>query len=196
MAVLYHGRLYVTERSDLTAETAPNPTAMVVTKDAGRRQLLVCDSNCSKFVVPITPKLSEIATSEAKSGGGATTVDTGMIAMLGYHNGLDLNTAGGIQELFTLPASMYCIVTHVILSHASTSLTTAEWSFGWNADGDDVVARSLYSSLTNATVVAVARPFSGAKLGTPADTFRYKCWVAQGAAATVRAAIFGYTYMG
>ena len=96
--------------------------------------------------------------------------------------------------LFTVPLGKTCIIVHVVTRNASISLTTASWGFGFNANGDDVVASATHAGLTDSTKFVLHSAKDASVRGAAADVFGVRCSVAQGAAATVTIDVFGYLF--
>lgn len=107
--------------------------------------------------------------------------------------GVDLNVTTK-TTLYTVLTGDHCIITKVIVRAASTSLTTAKYKFGFDANADDVIASATHTELTGATLYSVIPAMIGAKVGAAGDVFGLKCEIAQGAAATVIVDVFGYIY--
>lgn len=125
---------------------------------------------------------------------GGTGSTLGADVLLSSTAGVDLNTATA-TTLFTCPASSTCAITKVLITAASTSLTTASISFGWNsASFNDVIANATHTELTGSTLYTVLNAKVGAKLGAAADTFKVLANTLQGGAATVTIKVFGIVY--
>lgn len=107
--------------------------------------------------------------------------------------GVDFNVTTK-TTLFTVPPGKSCIITHMVTRAPSTSLTTASWGFGFNADGNDVVASATHTGLDGSTKYVLHSAKDASVLGAAADVFGVKCSIAQGAAATVAIDVFGYLY--
>jgi hypothetical protein len=110
---------------------------------------------------------------------------------------VDLNAAGGtplLTTLYTCPAGKSCIVTAVILRSCSGNMTTAKMSFGWDANGTDVIVDALHTALTGPTRYEKIIPIAGAKIGTAAGTFKAAVNTKQGGAMTVQVSVVGYIY--
>lgn len=141
----------------------------------------------------VTPQLgaatvSNLAFTAAEGGGNAVE------QLLATNSTVDLNTATA-TTLFTVPAGRSCIITRVIIDLASTSLTTASWSYGWTgAAWNDVIATATHTELTGATLYTILLPKTGAKIGVAAGTFKTLNNVLQGGAATCRMRIFGMIF--
>ena len=115
------------------------------------------------------------------------------IALLTSLAGVDLNTTDK-QTIYTVPTGKSCIVTKVVVRLASISLTTANYGFGFDAGGSDVITGATHTELTGNTLYTVLSAKAGAKVGTAGQAFGSKCSVAQGAAATVTIDVFGYLF--
>lgn len=105
--------------------------------------------------------------------------------------GVDFNVTTK-TTLFTVPPGKSCIITHVVTRAPSTSLTTASWGFGFNANADDVVASATHTGLDGSTKYVLHEAKDVSVRGAAADIFGVRCSVAQGAAATVTVDVFGY----
>jgi hypothetical protein len=107
---------------------------------------------------------------------------------------VDMNTATATL-LYTCPAGKSCLITRVVVRNASTSLTTASYSFGWtSAAFADVIADATHTELTGATLYTVLLAKTGAKLGAAAGTFKVIMNVQQGGAATTSMDVFGIIF--
>lgn len=106
---------------------------------------------------------------------------------------VDVNT-GTKQTLYTVPTGKTLIVTKIVVRAASTSLTTASFGFGFNANADDVLASEVWTELTGSTLYTVKLPKEGAIRGAAADILGSKCTINQGGAATVTVEIFGFLF--
>jgi hypothetical protein len=147
-------------------------------------------------VVTVTVKPDSGTTSKAISAISTagvvtlTTVDT----LLSTTSSVDFNTATA-TTLYTCPAGKSCVVTKVVIRTASTSLTTASVSFGWNsASFNDVIANATHTELTGSTLYTILSPKVGAKLGAAADVFKVLANTQQGGAATVTIDVFGFAF--
>lgn len=118
-------------------------------------------------------------------------IEKNAITRLATVNSVNMNTTDK-QSLYTVPTGKICIVTHIVPRKASISLTTANWAYGFNASGNDVVATATHTELTGATLFSVIKAKDGAIRGTAGQTFGSKCTVAQGATATLTHDVFGY----
>ena len=106
--------------------------------------------------------------------------------------GVDMNTATP-TALYTVPTGRSCVITRVVVRNASTSLTTASYSFGFNsATFNDVIANATHTELTTSTLNTVLIAKAGSKTGAAADTFKVLMNTLQGGAATTTMDVFGY----
>lgn len=116
------------------------------------------------------------------------------ITLLSSTSSVDMNTATA-TTLFTVPTGKSCVVTHVVVRNASTSLTTASYSFGFNsASFNDVIANATHTELTGATLYTVLSAKTGATRGVAADLFKVLMNTLQGGAATTTIDVFGYLF--
>lgn len=105
---------------------------------------------------------------------------------------VDMNTATA-TTLYTVPTGRSCIITKVVVRNASTSLTTASYSFGFNsAPFNDVIADATHTELTGSTLYTALSAKAGAKVGVAADNFKVLMNTLQGGAATTTMDVFGY----
>lgn len=93
-----------------------------------------------------------------------------------------------------VPTGKKFIVQDIIQRDASTSLTTASLSIGWNSTSyNDVVANATSTGLSAATIakkmVIIA---TGAKMGAAGESLKVKINTEQGGAATVTFDVIGY----
>ena len=119
------------------------------------------------------------------------------ITLLGSVAAVDMNPgAPPVQAtLFTVPPDKTgCVVTHVVCRNSSGNLTTAQFSFGFDAAGSDCIADALHAVLTGATLYIVIKAEDGAVLGVAAGTFKISVNTAQGGAMTLGVDVFGYMY--
>lgn len=116
------------------------------------------------------------------------------ITRLSTTSSVDMNTATA-TTLFTVPTGKSCIVTHIVIRSASTSLTTASYSFGFNsASFNDVIANATHTELTGSTLYTVLSAKVGATRGAAADILKVLMNTLQGGAATTTIDVFGYLY--
>lgn len=107
---------------------------------------------------------------------------------------VNLNTATP-TTLYTVPAGKSAIINKVVMRLASTSLTTASWSIGFNSAAfNDVLANATHTELTGATLYSGLAAKAGAKVGAAADVLKLLCNTLQGGAATATVDVYGYLY--
>lgn len=117
---------------------------------------------------------------------------TGAVSVLKTTNLVDLNTATP-TTLYTVPTGFQAVVTRCIFRNASTSLTTASWSIGWNSAAfDNVIADATHVELAGATLYSSISAKVGATKGVAADTLKLLANILQGAAATISVDVCGY----
>lgn len=121
---------------------------------------------------------------------GANATD-GVERLLQTTNSVNLNTATA-TTLYTVPSGRSCIVTKFIIRNASTSLTLASVSFGYNSTSfNDVVPNQTYTELTGSTLYTPIMADMGAKVGAATDVLKIKANTLQGSAATCSIDVFG-----
>ena len=113
------------------------------------------------------------------------------ITKLATVTGIDVDVTTK-TTLFVVPTGKKLIVTHLVFRTASISLSTASWGVGFDAGGSDVMASETFVELTGDTLLTIRQTIDGSKLGVAADILGLKCSIAQGAAATIDADVFGY----
>lgn len=119
------------------------------------------------------------------------TQSEGLLATVGAVN---LNTSTP-TTLYTCPDGTTCVITKVVVRNASTSLTTASYSFGWNSAAfDNVIANATHTELTGSTLYTALQAKAGAAVGAAAGVFKVLANTLQGGAATVTVDVFGYMY--
>jgi hypothetical protein len=107
---------------------------------------------------------------------------------------VDMNS-GTAQTLYTVPTGKTCIISHIVVRKASTSLTTASYSFGFNsASFNDVIANATHTELTGNTLFTNLIAKVGAKIGNAADVLKILLNTLQGGAATVSIDVYGYLF--
>lgn len=119
------------------------------------------------------------------------------ITLLGYSYSVDMNPgAPPVQtNIFTIPPDKTgCIVTHVVCRNSSGNLTTAQFSFGFDAAGSDCIANALHAALDGSTKYIVLKAEDGAVRGIAAGIFKISVNTAQGGAMTLDVEVFGYYY--
>lgn len=108
--------------------------------------------------------------------------------------GVDMNTATA-TTLFTVPAGVSCIIERVVVRNASTSLTTASYSFGFNsATYNNVIADATHTELTGSTLYTILSAKIGATRGAAADVFKVLMNILQGGVATTTIDVYGYLF--
>jgi hypothetical protein len=106
--------------------------------------------------------------------------------------GVDMNSASA-QTLYAVPTGKSCIISCVVVRNASTSLTTASYSFGFTgAAYNDVIATGTHTELTGATLYTVLNAGVGSKVGVAAANFSVIMNILEGGAATTTMDVFGY----
>lgn len=124
------------------------------------------------------------------SSAGVTTVGYAD-ALLSTTTSVDMNSATA-RTLYTCPSGNVCVITRVVVRSASTSLTTASYSFGWNSSSfNDVIANATHTELTGILLYTVLEPKAGAALGAGNGTFKVLMNTLQGGAATTTIDVFG-----
>lgn len=132
-----------------------------------------------------TPTTAELA---------AANIYTIAETLLASTGSVNMNSATA-TTLYTCPTGKSCIITRVVVRNASTSLTTASYSFGWTSTAfNDVIANATHTELNGATVYTALSPQVGAKVGTSTGTFKVLMNTLQGTAATTTMDVFGYTF--
>lgn len=105
---------------------------------------------------------------------------------------VDLNTATA-QTLYTVPTGKTCIVTHLVIREASTSLTTVSFSIGFNsATFNNIIANATHTELTGSTLYTILDTKTGATRGVAADILKLLNNTLQGGAATCTVDVFGF----
>lgn len=116
------------------------------------------------------------------------------LTLLGSTASVDMNTATA-TTLYTVPPGKSCIISHVVVRAASTSLTTASYSFGFNsASFNDVIANATHTELTGSTLYTILSAKAGATRGAAGDAFKVLMNTLQGGAATTTIDVFGYLF--
>lgn len=130
---------------------------------------------------------------KASGTGNTGWIDDGE-QRLSSTTGLDMN-ALATTTLYTVPTGFSCLITRIVLRLASASLTTASFSIGFTASGHtDVIANATHTELTGNTLYTVLLPKAGATVGTTGGTLRLRVNTAEGSAATLTVAVFGYLF--
>lgn len=115
-------------------------------------------------------------------------------SLLSTTTGVDMNTATA-TTLYTVPTGKSCIITRVVVRAASTSLTTASYSFGFNSAAfDNIIANATHTELTGATLYTILSAKVGSTRGVAGDTFKVLMNTLQGGAATTTIDVFGYLF--
>jgi hypothetical protein len=115
--------------------------------------------------------------------------------MLLSSTALDMNGTNGTETtLYTVPAGRSMVPTRIVLRNASTSLTTASWSVGFNAGTDtDFRANATSTGLTGATKAYIYYGITtGVVVGAAAAVFAFCLNTQQGGASTATMDVFGY----
>lgn len=144
----------------------------------------------------ITLTSSSTTTLGATTGTSFTVTNAALLneGRLSTTAAVDMNTATA-TTLFTCPSGKSCIVTRVVVRNASTSLTTASYSFGWTgAAYADVIANATHTELTGATLLTIIQSKTGATLGTSTGLFKVLMNTLQGGAATTTIDVYGYVF--
>ena len=116
----------------------------------------------------------------------------GNIVKLATVTGVDMNTATP-TALYTVPTGRSAIITSITVRNASTSLTTASYSFGFNSAAfNNVIADATHTELTGNTLYTILNAKVGAKVGVAADVLKALMNTLQGGAATTTMDVFGY----
>jgi hypothetical protein len=196
---LFDANFTLARRNDFNAHTnvaAPSTPASGITNtwtDATDKNLKAIDdagvvTNTAK---PLTAVDSLNVSGMSAAGVFATsTVET----KLSTTAAVDMNTATA-TTLYTCPSGRSCVITKVVVRNASTSLTTASYSFGWTSTAfADVIADATHTELTGATLYTQLLAKVGAKLGTSTGVFKVLMNTLQGGAATTTIDVFGYTF--
>lgn len=116
------------------------------------------------------------------------------ICLLASVAAVDMNSATP-TTLFTVPAGKSALITHIVIRLASTSLTTASWSIGFNSAAfDNIIANAAHTELTGNTLYTVLVAKVGAKIGVAGDALKALMNTLQGGAATATMEVFGYLF--
>lgn len=115
------------------------------------------------------------------------------IRLLGVATGVNVNATGD-QAVIAIANSTNYSVSNVVLTNASTSLTTAAAGLFTqpSAAGTAIVANAALSALTGSTVVSQRTVASTATQS--AQNLYLNVGTAQGAAATVDVYVYGYDF--
>lgn len=165
----------------------------LATSLAGATDPFVIDSGANPIGIT-WPQHSSGAATESKvlginpSGASAFVKTSILVAEV---SGVDLNVTTK-TTLFTPGSSQTWVVDYVIVRDASTSLTTASFPFGSNANADDWKATAVHAELTTSTRFTKIQPMDGAEVTTNSTPFGIKPTIAQGAAATVTIEVYAH----
>lgn len=117
------------------------------------------------------------------------------ITKLGSVTGVDMNPGAtpDTTTIFTVPPDKtVCVVTHVVARNSSGNLDTAQFSFGFDANGSDCITDAAHTELDGSTKYIVLKAKDGAVVGTAGGTFKIAVNTAQGGAMTIDVEAFGY----
>ena len=132
--------------------------------------------------------------SEVLSTDGSGVASWAAPGLLSTTAAVNMNTATA-TTLYTCPTGKSCVIREVVVRNASTSLTTASYSFGWtSAAYTDVIANAAHTELTGATLLTILTAKAGSTLGTSTGTFKVLMNTLQGGAATTTIDVFGYVF--
>ena len=158
--------------------------------------VLIYNGDSGLYELSFNPDFNQLYPSDPDSIVAGTPIAQSPFAgetRLATLEGADYNDDTAKQAIYTCPAGAVCVITRVVQRAASTSLTTASVSFGWNGNtANDVIANATYTALTGATLYSVTSAKAGAALGVAAGVFGVKVNTEQGGAATVTVDAFGY----
>lgn len=145
-------------------------------------------------------ELTDIANLHTIAGSPTRTVLAAVGALTGAETLLSSTATVNLNQdpetnLYTVATGKSCIITKIVLRNASTSLTTASISIGFNAGTDsDVVANATRTSVNGTAVYEVIVPKAGAKIGASTNVLSVICNTKQGAPATATFDVFGYLF--
>lgn len=117
------------------------------------------------------------------------------ITLIGSAAAVDMDPGAPtvVTTILTVPPDKTgCIVTHVVCRNSSGNLDTAQFSFGFDANGSDCIADALHAALDGSTKYIVLKAEDGAVRGVAGGTFKIGVNTAQGAAMTMDVEVFGY----
>lgn len=147
--------------------------------------------NISQTVQALTGVDGQVVTSMPSTGIMATSTAE---VRLGSVAAVNMNTATP-TVLYTSPTGRSTVVTRVVVRNCSTSMTTASYSFGWEAvTFANVIANATHTELTGAPLYTILGAKTGATVGTSTQTFNVLMNTLQGGAATCTISTFGYTF--
>ena len=149
----------------------------------------VTDAELAQLVDMSDAALGDVATELAALG-----ALEGAEVLLASNALVDLNTATA-STIYTVATGKSAVITRIVLRLASTSLTTASISIGFNsASFNDVIANATHTELTGNTLYTVLAAKAGAKIGTTGQALKLLCNTLQGGAATATVEVFGYLF--
>lgn len=168
---------------------------MPVPNPSGAKYFLVYDKNGGEsYQLPVTINPNGVVDPGSNilyAGSGSLLTDE---VLLQSNAGVNLNTATE-QPLYTVPVGRSCIITFIVVRNASTSLTLASYSAGFNTGTDtNVIANATHTELTGSTLYTKINPINGAAVGTAGQILNLKNNTLQGGAATVTIDVFGYLF--
>jgi parallel beta-helix repeat protein len=105
--------------------------------------------------------------------------------------GVDMNV-GTKTTLYTVPTNYSFIVTKIVVRNASASLTTASYSFGYDAGATNVIANATHTELTGNTLSTTLLPAVGQLVGSSTAVLGVLMNTLQGGAATTTMDVYGY----
>jgi hypothetical protein len=159
--------------------------------------VLIYNSVTGLYQLSFNPSFNQTYPSDPTTITAATPISQSPYAgeiLIARSTGVDFNDGSGNKiALYTVPAASIFIPTRVLIRNASTSLTTASVSFGFNGNtANDVIANATYTALTGATLYTVVSAKAGSTRGAAADVFGVRVNTPQGGAATVTIETFGF----
>lgn len=175
------------------APSSPPATTIATWADTTDNNFKSKDSsgNTSQTVRALTAIDGQVVTSMPTTG--VLTTSTAEV-QLSTTAAVNMNTATA-TTLYTSPTGRSTVVTKVVVRNCSTSMTTASYSFGWEAvTFANVIANATHTELTGATLYTRLDPKTGATVGTTTGTFKVLMNTLQGGAATCTMDVFGYTF--
>lgn len=174
--------------------TPPSGQVVIYSDVADKTFKAKDDAGIIKVVVkPATGAANQFATGISTDGVLSFAAISGVEQLLQSTTSVNMNT-GTATSLYPC-ASNRCVITKIVISNVSLSLTTASYSYGWSSPAfADVIDNATHTELGSSLQYTVLYPKVGAKLGLSGDTFKVLMNTLQGAAATARMDVFGYTY--
>jgi hypothetical protein len=162
--------------------------------DAGSGTVTLPTGTGTIAVTASAPLAIDAVTGDVSISLASTNVQTFAETLLSTTASVNLNTATA-TTIYTVPSGKSCVVTKVVVRNASTSLTTASYSFGFNSAAfNNVIADATHTELTGNTLYSLIAAKTGATVGTTTQTFKVKANTLQGGAATVTIDVFGYVF--